>query len=167
MVDRAHSTVREGVITGIIGATAVALWFLIVDLVRGRPFYTPSLLSRTLLTFFGEGAIPESGFLATAIYTVFHYLAFIAFGILAVWLVHRSEGTPSILAGFLILFVALQLGIFGLLAVLAETSVFGELAWYQIGFANLLAIVAMAFYLNRTHPTARGRFGSVLGGRSD
>ena len=31
----------EGAITGAIGATAVAVWFLIVDAVSGRPLYTP------------------------------------------------------------------------------------------------------------------------------
>ena len=35
---------REGFITGIIGAAAVAVWFFIVDLVAGTAFFTPSVL---------------------------------------------------------------------------------------------------------------------------
>ena len=35
---------REGFIAGLIGAGAVALWFLIVDTIAGRPFFTPAML---------------------------------------------------------------------------------------------------------------------------
>ena len=35
---------REGVIAGLIGAALVAVWFLIYDAARGRPFRTPALL---------------------------------------------------------------------------------------------------------------------------
>src|SRR5207237_708962 len=35
---------REGFIAGLIGAGAVALWFLIVDVIAGRPFFTPAML---------------------------------------------------------------------------------------------------------------------------
>src|SRR5881397_485376 len=35
---------REGFIAGLIGAAAVALWFLIVDVIAGRPFFTPAML---------------------------------------------------------------------------------------------------------------------------
>src|SRR5216117_3854421 len=35
---------REGFIAGCIGAAAVAVWFLIVDTVNGRPFFTPAML---------------------------------------------------------------------------------------------------------------------------
>ena len=33
--------VREGIIAGLIGAVVVAVWFLIYDAARGRPFRTP------------------------------------------------------------------------------------------------------------------------------
>ena len=35
---------REGIIAGFIGAAIVAVWFLIYDAARGRPFRTPALL---------------------------------------------------------------------------------------------------------------------------
>ena len=44
---------QDGIIAGILGALAVALWFLIFDSARGRPFYTPSILGTAL---FGRGA---------------------------------------------------------------------------------------------------------------
>ena len=46
MAERQHNFLREGALTGFIGATAIAVWFLIVDTVTGRPFYTPEFLDR-------------------------------------------------------------------------------------------------------------------------
>ena len=39
---------REGIVAGILGAATIALWFLILDIFSGRPFYTPSLLGSAL-----------------------------------------------------------------------------------------------------------------------
>jgi len=34
-----HNSVREGVLAGIIGATAIVVWFGIIDIVSGQPFH--------------------------------------------------------------------------------------------------------------------------------
>ena len=41
--------IREGVAAGLIGAAVVALWFLVLDSVVGRPLYTPAALGSALL----------------------------------------------------------------------------------------------------------------------
>ena len=51
MAERQHNFLREGVITGFIGATAIAVWFLIVDVIGGHPLYTPN--------FLGQGLVPK------------------------------------------------------------------------------------------------------------
>ncbi|MEE8581325.1 MAG: hypothetical protein V3T33_07020, partial [Myxococcota bacterium] len=38
------SIAREGFLGGVIGAAAVATWFLILDTLAGQPFYTPAVL---------------------------------------------------------------------------------------------------------------------------
>ena len=38
------SIAREGFLDGVIGAAAVAIWFLILDTLAGQPFYTPAVL---------------------------------------------------------------------------------------------------------------------------
>src|SRR5438094_265370 len=43
---------REGIIAGLIGAAVVAVWFLILDVARGRPFLTPTILRAAV--FFGD-----------------------------------------------------------------------------------------------------------------
>ena len=47
-MDFLKRTLSEGFIAGVIGAGGVALWFLIIDTVSGRPFYTPALLGSAL-----------------------------------------------------------------------------------------------------------------------
>ncbi len=54
MAERPHNFLREGVITGFIGATAIAAWFLIVDTIGGRPFYTPIFLGKGVVSVLGK-----------------------------------------------------------------------------------------------------------------
>ena len=159
-----HSIIREGLIAGFLGATAVAVWFFIVDLIGGRPLFTPNVLGVGLLSVFGRS--PEPTVLNVTAYTIFHYAAFTAVGILAVILVHAGERLPSVLAGSMILFVAIELGFYGLVALLQET-VLGNLAWYQILAGNLLAAVLMGTYLWRAHPALKQRLVSALEGTAD
>ena len=157
-----RSVIREGIIAGVLGATAVALWFLVVDMFAGRPLYTPEVLGRGLLGIFGRerADITDSSgdpvLLVVALYTVVHYLAFALVGIVAAAVVRAGETEPSVLAGALILFVAIEIGFYGLTALLSETAQLGNLAWYQIGLANLLAALVMGVYLWRANP-ALGR----------
>jgi hypothetical protein len=159
-----HSIVREGVISGFLGATAVAVWFFVVDLIAGHALYTPSVLGEGLLSVFGRS--PESQAVNIIAYTIFHYAAFTLVGIIAVILVHAGERTASVLAGSMILFVAIELGFYGLVALLQETTL-GSLAWYQILAGNLLAAGVMGTYLWRSHPALRSGIVSALDGTAD
>ena len=156
-----HSTVREGIIAGFIGATGVAVWLLIVDVVSGRPLYTPATLGYGLFSLFE--ASPGNDVVTVAGYTVFHYAVFAAIGIAVVAAIHGARSHPSILALMLLLFAIFELGFLGLVALMAETRL-GELAWYQVGIANLIATALMATYLWRRHPLLGSVFGSGLVG---
>ena len=166
----AHSVLREGIIAGVIGATGVAVWFLIVDTIGGRPLFTPATLGRALFSVLGPVPTDGGSYVldATALhvfgYTVFHYAAFIAVGMLAVYVVHVAETEPSILIGFVILFVAFEIAFHALVAVLQETTVLGALAWYQVMAGNLIAAVMMGTYLWRTHPALKEEFAHAVDG---
>ena len=159
-----HSIVREGIIAGFLGATAVAVWFFIVDLIGGRPLFTPNTLGTGLLSIFGRS--PESELVNVISYTIFHYAAFTLVGMLAVVLVHAGERLPSVLAGSMILFVAIELGFYGLVAMLQQT-ILGNFAWYQILAGNLLAALLMGTYLWRSHPLMREGLVRALEGTAD
>jgi hypothetical protein len=164
MRTQTHSIVREGLIAGFLGATAVAVWFFIVDMIGGRPLFTPNTLGEGLLSVFGRS--PEPTALNVTAYTIFHYAAFTVVGMIAVILVHAGERSPSVLAGSMILFVAIELGFYGLVALLHQT-VLGNFAWYQILAGNLLAAALMGTYLWRAHPSLKRGLVSALEGTAD
>ncbi len=150
-----HPVLREGVIAGLIGATAVALWFLVVDVIAGEPLFTPATLGRALLSVLGPATAGETVLGAVIVYTIFHYAAFIAVGLIAAVVVQVAETEPSVLAGFLILFVVFELAFHGFVALLQHTTPLGDLAWYQVLAGNLLAATAMGTYLWKMHPALR------------
>ena len=164
MPRRTHGIAREGVIAGFLGATAVAVWFFVVDMIGGRPLFTPNVLGEGLLSVFGRS--PESSAMNVVSYTIFHYAAFTLVGVIAVILVHAGERLPSVLAGAMILFVAIELGFYGLVALLQQT-VLGNFAWYQILAGNLLAAGLMGTYLWRSHPALKRGLVSALEGTAD
>ncbi|HJR40871.1 MAG TPA: DoxX family protein [Gemmatimonadaceae bacterium] len=159
-----HPLLREGAIAGILGATAIAVWFLFVDLISGRPLYTPTTLGRALFAVLGPVPEGESQFLHILAYTIFHYAAFIVVGILAAAIVRAAAREPSVLLGFVILFVAFEIGFHALVALLQETTDLGALAWYNIMAGNLIAAAIMGTYLYRTNPALKHTFTHAIDG---
>ena len=149
-----HNPVREGAIAGIIGASAVALWFLMVDSIAGRPFFTPAVLGASLFDLLDGGFGGRGLFTHVAAYTVIHFAAFILIGITAAMLMNVLDRRPSLLVGFIGLFLVFELCVFGAVAVLSRSPLFGTIAWYQLGAANLLAAYSMGRYLWRAHHPA-------------
>lgn len=159
-----RSIARDGITAGVIGATAVAVWFLIVDTIAGHPLHTPRVLGTALFSVLGPLG-SEGSTVHILAYTVFHYVAFIVIGIIAAAIIHWSDREPTVLAGLLILFVAFELGFYGLTALLAEYLPLGDLAWYQVAAGNLIAAVLMGTYLWRTNPALGQHFAEALDGR--
>lgn len=158
---KVQTVTREGVIAGAIGATMVAVWFFIVDLIAGHALFTPSMLGEGLLSILGG---PAFGMFANiAAYTLFHYAVFFAVGILLSWIVHRAETEPHVLVIFMLLFIIFELGFLGITAMLAQTQM-RSLAWYQVAAGNVLAAVSMGWYLWRAHPALRAEFANAVEG---
>jgi hypothetical protein len=156
---RPHGLVREGVVTGLIGAAAVAAWFLVVDTVGGRPLYTPALLGAVLAGSSDAATVAEgaSRLSHAALYSVVHLLAFAALGVLATFLVHRAERTPALVALLLMLFAAVEVSFIAFVALLEVQSI-GEIAWYQVAIGNVIAALVMGWYLIRNHPSVGAHF---------
>lgn len=152
---------REGISAGLIGATAIAVWFAIIDAVRGELLATPAMLGSALTSLFLQGESP--GRTAAIIgYTVFHVAIFSVIGLVFAWIVGRAEKVPSAFIGFLGLFVAFEVGWIGWTTVLAEG--FGEMTWLQVFMANLIAAGSMGWYMWRRHPSLAGRVSEQLAG---
>ncbi len=149
---REGALVREATIAGILSGFAVATWFLIVDAVQGRPFFTPSALGSVL--FLGAESLAEVNvsLWITAAYTPVHYAIFLAIGFVATALVRQAERQPPVLIGGFLLFVAFEAFFLGAIAILAE-FLLGPLAWWNIALGNLVAVIVMGGYLWKKHPT--------------
>lgn len=152
-IGRAHSTIREGVIAGGLGALAVALWFLLVDGIAGRALHTPALLGALILRTPDPIAAADgpNRLILAALYTPIHFILFALFGVLVVFLIHRAKKQPSLLMLALILFAVFEGGFTGGVAMLEQTAL-GDLAWYQVAIGNLIAVIVMGWYVWRRHP---------------
>ena len=161
---RHRNLLVEGAITGAIGATAVALWFLMVDAVEGHPLYTPELLGQAFFSLFGPPA-GESPTQYIVGYTILHYVLFMLVGTVLAAIVRRADEDPHVLAGLVIASVVFLLASFGFVAFLSQGTRLGTLAWYQVGLATLLAMALMAWYQWKAHPRVASELQFALEGR--
>lgn len=156
-----HSSVREGIIAGLIGAVTVAVWFFILDAARGQPFFTPAALGSGLIRHAADMGDVEISAITVGGYTVVHVAAFVALGLLAALLIHAAQRRPVVLLGLILLVVTLETLLVGFIA-LAASWLLGRLAWWSIGIANVLSAAAMGWYLIRSHPHLREQIMSPL-----
>lgn len=156
-----NTVIREGVSAGLIGATAIAIWFGILDAIAGSLLATPIMLGSSLASVF-QGVGAPSAPAAFLLYTVFHFALFVGIGLVFAWVVSKAEETPSAMIGFIGLFVIFEVGWVGWTSVLSQG--FGELTWLQVFIANLIGAAAMGYYMYRQHPALPGRVGQVLAG---
>ena len=145
---------REGIITGLLGAAVVALFYLVIDLLAGRALMTPSVLGQAFILHTPvTPASVDTG--AVVAYTVFHVGAFVAFGLLLAALVRASES--SSLARYAVLQVLVAF-----VRVLLRAAVGGLRSRPRACFpfigvlaANALAGGVMVTWLWRHHPALR------------
>jgi len=138
--------VRDGAIAGALGAATVALWFMIFDLSRGAPVETPALLASVLL----HGSAGSVAALV-AEYTVFHFAAFIAFGIGIAILLEAAERHASLLPALVIMTAVFE-GLFVGIVMYFAREFQGSLSWWSVMVGNLLATAVMAAYFFALHP---------------
>ncbi len=137
-----------GLMTGLVGAATVAMWFLAVDLFAGSPFRTPTLLGSALVL---GAESPEEAQLNGAViigYSLLHLVIFAGVGIAFVWLTHRIRSTPDFAVralGALLFLEALFLGTAGM----ASDWVVDELGWVMVLVANMLAVAGMGGWIWR------------------
>ena len=158
-----NRVVREGLVSGFIGATTVAIWFFVIDVMNGIPLHTPQLLGSAVLSVtgarFGDTLlVPVIG------YTLIHYAAFVLTGLFVAKVVQTSDDSPTVLVGLFLLFAVFEVGFYAMCVVLSMFDVIGALAWYQIGAANVLASASMGSYLWYRHPEFVPRLSSALRG---
>ena len=157
MHDHQHSTVREGILTGLIGALVVAAWYFAVDVGRGEVFYTPNVLGQV---FVGRDTMPTVRQIvpqAVAEYSVLHFVVFLVLGVALSGLTHMAIRNSTLRMGIWLGLVISFLFFLGFLFVLYSVTDERFPWWPSLG-GSLLAIGSMGFYLWRRHPGLRGSF---------
>ena len=146
----------EGIRVGLAGAGAVALWFLFVDLVAGRALFTPGALGSAV--FLGASSPDQVVVNATTVglYTLLHGMVFLLVALALTALFRAADRSPSMVAGILLLTVALEALFVGAVAIVAQ-FLLGQLAWWAVLGGNVVASVAMGGLLLRSHPRTAAR----------
>lgn len=141
----------QGLMAGLIGYAAVALFFAVVNLFAGRsPFHTPALLGSVLFYGLRDPAqlVIEPG--PVLAYNGLHLVVFLMIGLVAAFLVFEAELHHYLWYIVFFLFLA------GFLLSIAVVGALGaELArllpWWSVLLGNLAWASAMAAYLWGTH----------------
>jgi hypothetical protein len=150
---------QQGFVAGLVGAATVALWFLLVDTLNGRPLYTPTVLGTALFRHGAGLGSPETlpiSFEMVWMFTWVHVLLFAAIGGIASHLLALAERNPSVGFGILLLFVFFEFG-FTVAAMVLAAPVLRALTWPSVLIANLLAAAVMGGYFHVVHPQLRVR----------
>ncbi|MBI3982928.1 MAG: hypothetical protein HY337_08460 [Gemmatimonadetes bacterium] len=145
---------REGFVSGLIGAAGVATWFLIVDTVAGRPLFTPAMLGDALFWGLRDPSQVSIAFPTVVGYTMVHVLAFVVVGLIAALLAYEVELFPATLFVVVVCFAIFEFGFYVIVATLAR-PLLGALAWWNVAIGNAIAAFGMGYYLWRMHPKLR------------
>jgi hypothetical protein len=144
----------EAGFVGAIGATVVALWFLIIDSIAGLPLRTPSVLGQVLLFGQSRPALDRVDFGAVVAYTAVHFALFFLFGVAVVKMVHWAMRESVVRYALLQVFLVFEVFFYGLLSLASQTT--RELfPFWTVFIANTLAALAMGAYLWHRHPSVR------------
>ena len=149
-----HPLLTNGLVTGLIGAGAVALVFFLIDIIAGQPLRTPSALGSVV--FLGadspEDVVMNPGIVGA--YTIIHILVFAAVGLLMVLVARQLERTPGMWLLVTLAFIVLEGMSLPLLGMLGH-SVLGAAALWQITLGNVIALGAMGYWVWRISPELR------------
>lgn len=135
----------RGFKAGLIGATVMAVWFLLIDSIQGQPFHTPAFISSVLFGI--EGVDRSLGLIG--LYTILHYAAFVIVGFVSAWLMSQLTTCPSLLLGAVLGFVLFDLVFYGGV-ILTGVDVVEQLGWPEVLVGNILAGVSVMGYLHRS-----------------
>src|ERR1043166_534653 len=144
----------EGIAAGMLGAATIAIWFFVLDVFNGRPFYTPNVLGNALF-YRGIGTdelqkLPISVEMVLT-YTWVHCLAFCILGGVASKLLELAERNANVGFGILLFFVIFEFG-FVFAALIFAEPILHALAWPAVLIGNFLAAAVMALYFWHRHP---------------
>jgi hypothetical protein len=141
----------------VIGAGAIALWFLLIDTIQGTPFHTPLFVARALLGI----EQPEAGVGVLIGYTVVHFAAFAMVGMITAWLLQRAGIRPYHFFGLVLGFLLFDL-IFYSGVIISGTDVVQALGWPAVLAGNIIAGFGVIAWLHAKSDLPRTQLSVML-----
>ena len=90
-MDHEHSTVREGLVAGLLGGLLALGWYVVFDAVRGEPFQTPNVLGQVFAARPEGGGIPiQIQPIAVVEYLILHFVVFCLLGVALAKFMHLA-----------------------------------------------------------------------------
>jgi hypothetical protein len=139
-----RSVVKHGVVGGVLAATAIVIFFLVVDVVQGQLFQTPRFLASVLL----GRELGTVGAGIVALYTVLHYAVFAGVGVGTVWVLRALHAPASVLLGLVVGFLLFDVVFYAGVA-LTGVNVVESIGWPSFLASNLLGGVTLMAYVGR------------------
>ena len=142
----------EGMVTGVLGYAAVAVFFALRNVLLGRSaLHTAAVLGGLLTGTPVDPATPAIEAGPVLAYNAVHLLVFLAVGLLAAALVFATERYRELWELFLLIFVGIFMVSGFTFAVLIGRAA-AVVPWWSIVVADALAAAAMGAYLLYRHP---------------
>ncbi len=141
----------ESLYVGVLGGSAVAIFFLVVDLLEGRPLFTPSLIGSVMFEGAHAQEVASVQLGAVFYFSLVHMAAFTVLGGAMSLLVHEVElHSKHPIAVLLVLFATIEAAFF-VAAPLAMPGVVATLGMIRIAAANLMAAATMTLFFVLVH----------------
>jgi hypothetical protein len=141
----------ESFYAGVLGGSAVALFFLFFDILDGQPFFSPSLMGSVLFQGVAAQDVADARLDAVVYFSIAHIVAFTAIGAAMSFLVHEIElHSRHPVVVLIALFAIIEVGFF-VVAPLAMPGVIERLGIIRVAAANLLAAGTMGLFFVLSH----------------
>ena len=141
MISR-RAILAEGVLVGLAGAAAVALWFLAYDMAMGMPLRTPALLGAALFEGLRDPAELQITADLVVRYTLVHGAVFIGFGVVVAGLFALADRDRRVLFALFMLFCCFEVFALAVGAITWEW-LFRAISPWALLVGNALAALVM------------------------
>jgi hypothetical protein len=142
---------------GGIGGSTIALFFLIMDVLEGRPLHTPAMLGSVLFTGVSAASVET---IRLDMVSYFSMLHFATFALLAGTLSYVSRVSRAV-EGHTVVMAAMVFAVLSAAILIADwlfmPGVVGTLGYGQVILANALTGLALATFMKWSHRP--GRYG--------
>lgn len=149
MTTESRRTWIEGFVAGLLAFVSVAVFFAVLNLVRGEPpLETVARLGAPLVTGEGGGGVERVA--AIFAFNGIHLAVSLAVGLFAAWLLHETELHRSLWYVFFSVFLAA--GIYSIVIMgVVGAELLSAMGWTDVVGANALWAGTILVYLLRRH----------------